>query len=175
MGSLSTKSARSWVGNPPWVWAVLVVLIAVVIALASLPQPYDAIGEVVAYAGLVTAVASKLRACLRLARGSESEPLLRVVRFWVVIAVFPVIVRLLNLFSKPDRDYIRMADYIRLAMNGSVYMALLSAMDVIERLLKRSGDGASVASMVEGREIEGLDVPAPTSLRPSGATDDAPG
>jgi hypothetical protein len=133
----------------------LVVVIAIVIAIPfveraqrSLPQPYHAISEVVVYAGLVTLVASKLRACLRLARGSESEPLLSTVIFWVVLGVFAVIVRLGNLFSTQDRDY------IRLARNGSVYLALLSALNVVERLLKRSGDEAGVASMVEGREID---------------------
>jgi hypothetical protein len=114
-----------------------------VIGKDYLPDPYYAIAEVISYAGLVWLVAGKLRACLRLARGSEYEKQLHVVVFWVGLGVLAVMGRLGDLFGTRDRDY------IRFVTSGSLYLALLYALQLVQRLQKRSAVGAGGDSMVE--------------------------
>jgi hypothetical protein len=117
--------------------AILVVLIAVVIGIDHLPQPYYAIGHVVIYAGLVAVIVGKLRTCLRLAKGSEYSSKLHGVVFWVVLGVFAVVAHLGDLFKTADRDY------IRLATSLALYLALLYALELVELLLKRAIVGSS--------------------------------
>jgi hypothetical protein len=117
--------------------AILVVLIAVVFGIDQLPQPYYAIGQLVIYASLVAAIVGKLRTCLRLAKGSEYSSKLHGVVFWVVLGVFAVVADLGDLFGTENRDY------INLATNLALYFALLSALELLERLLKRAIVGNS--------------------------------
>jgi hypothetical protein len=116
---------------------ILVVVIAAVVWIYYLPPPYFAIGQVVIYASLVAVIAGKLRTCLRLAKGSEYSSKLHRVVFWLVLGVFAVVALLGNLFKTEDRDY------ITLATNVAVYLALLYALELVELLLKRAIPGTS--------------------------------
>jgi len=117
--------------------AIIIVLIAAVIGSDYLPQPYCAIVPVVICAALVVGIASKLRTCLRLAKGSEYSSKVHRVVFWVVLAVFEVVPNLGNLFKTEDWDYIAFATPI------AVYLALLYALELVEELLKRGTAGSS--------------------------------
>jgi hypothetical protein len=125
---------------------ILVVLIAAVIGIFNLPQPYFAIGQVVIYAGLLAVIAGKLRTCLGLAKGSEYHPKVQVVVFWLFLGVSSVVAHLGNLFRTEDRDY------ISLTTNLAVYLALLCALELVEQLLKRAtaGTGLSAAESTAG-------------------------
>jgi hypothetical protein len=112
---------------------IVVALIAAIIGISFLPQPYYAIGQVVVYAGLVATIAWKLRDCLRLTKGTTYHQKLFNVVFWVVLGVLAVISHLGELFKTEDRDY------IRLATNVAVYLALLFALELVEQLLKEVG------------------------------------
>src|SRR5438045_1752408 len=85
---------------------IVLVLIAAVIGISFLPQPYYAIGQVVVYAGLVAALAGKLRACWRLAKGSKYYAKVQLVVLWVVLGVLSVVAHLGDLFGTENRDYI---------------------------------------------------------------------
>lgn len=121
---------------------ILVALVAAVVGISFLPNPYYAIGEVLIYAGLVALVAGKLRACLRLAYGSEYSTTLYGIIFWVVLGVFSVVARLEDLFSTENREYIRMAT------SGALYLALLFSLQMIEQLLKRGAATTLAAGAV---------------------------
>jgi uncharacterized membrane protein HdeD (DUF308 family) len=114
---------------------IVIMLIAAVVGISFLSQPYFAIGQVVIYAGLVAVIAGKLRTCLRLAQGSEYHQKVKVVVFWVVLGVFSVVVHLGDLFESENRDY------ITLATNVAVYLALLYALELVDLLLKRAIPG----------------------------------
>jgi hypothetical protein len=117
------------------VFCILVVVIAAGIGISYLPQPYYAIGQVVIYAGLLALIAVKLRTCLGLAKGSEYHSMVRLVVIWLVVGVFSVVAHLENLFRTENRDY------ITLATNVAVYLALLYALVLVELLLKRATAG----------------------------------
>jgi hypothetical protein len=77
---------------------ILLVLLAIVIAgvigIRHLGNPYYAIFSAVVYLGLVVSLAVRLRRCLRLSKGLEYSPSLRAVTVWVVFSVFGVVVHL---------------------------------------------------------------------------------
>jgi hypothetical protein len=135
----------------PLAWTIGIVILIVILVVPisaftwidSLPQPYFALGQVVIYAGIVAAIVGKLRTCFRLAQGSEYDKKLRVVVFWVVLGVFSVVWRLGLLFQTENRDYINMAT------NFALYLALLSALELVALLLKRAivGSGSSPATV----------------------------
>jgi hypothetical protein len=107
-------------------------LIALVIGMSYLSDPYCAIAAVANYAAFVAVVAVRLRACLRHARDSEYSATLKAVAFWLVLAVFSVIARLGTIIGAQNRDY------IELATSGAAYMALYCSLGVVERLLKKA-------------------------------------
>lgn len=130
---------------------VVVVLIAAVIGISFLPQPYYAIGQVVIYAGLVAAIAGKLRTCLRLSKGTDDYQKVNVVVVWVVLGVVSVVAHLADLFKTADRDY------ITLATNFAVYLALLYALELVSQLLERA-NVASAAAANDTSTTTALDV-----------------
>lgn len=111
--------------------AILLVLIAAVIGISFLGNPYYAIAEVLLYALLVTIVALRLRNCLRLAKDTVYEGKLKLVAFALVLAVFAVVARLGDIIGSENRDY------IRLATGGAAYLALFFALGVVEDLLRK--------------------------------------
>jgi hypothetical protein len=133
----STPKAKPGPATPTIAIGILVVLIAAVVGISLLPQPYFAIGQVVIYAGLVAAIVGKLRTCFRLAKGFEYQQKVRVVGFWVFLGVLSVVEHLWDLFQTENRDY------ITLATNVAVYVALLYALQLVELLLKRVIPGTS--------------------------------
>ena len=88
--------------------AILLVLVALVIGQSYLSNPYYAIAEVVAYGAMVALVAVRLRSCLRLARDSEYSKKLKAVAFWLVLAVFAVILQ----FQSAIWQYPRCPDFL---------------------------------------------------------------
>jgi hypothetical protein len=115
-------------------------MIASVIGISFLPQPFYAIGQVVIYASLVAGIAAKLRNCLRLTQGSEYLSKIHGIVLWVVLGVFPVVGHLGDLFTTENRDY------VTLAMNVSVYLALFYALELVEKLLKRATTETSASA-----------------------------
>jgi len=138
MDSLNSGSAQRKTGSVVIGLTILLGLIAAVVGLSCLPNPWYAVGEVAIYAVLVAVVAGKLRSCLRIAQGTEYSSALRGTVFWVVLGVFSVIAHLGDLFRTENRDYIRMAT------SGAVYLALLSSLNSVEQLLKRVAVGSSL-------------------------------
>src|SRR5262249_60442555 len=86
--------------------AILLVLIAAVIGISFLGNPYYAIAEVLLYALLVTIVALRLRNCLRLAKDTVYEGKLKLVVFALVLAVFSVVARLGGILGRENRAHI---------------------------------------------------------------------
>ena len=147
MASSSSGGGQAKPGNVVLGLTILVVLIAVVIGISFLSNPYYAIAELVIYGGLVAVVAAQLRTCLRLAKGSEYSSKLHGVALWVVLAVFLVVARLGDVLRTENRDY------IILATSGGAYLALLYSLKLVEQLLKRgvghsnsAGDAAGTSA-----------------------------
>jgi hypothetical protein len=145
MASTTTSSAEAKTSFVFKVFTIVIfaVMIAAAIAVFLLPRPYDAIGHVVMYVVLAAGIAVKLRTCLRLAQGSEYLSKLHGLGWWIVAGVLAVLPHLRDLFRTQDR-----VDYIRLATNLFLYLALLSALELVESLLKRTtaGSGSSGAA-----------------------------
>jgi hypothetical protein len=121
---------------------VLLVLVAVVVGIDYLEHPYYALAHLAIYGMMVFAVGQRLRACLRLAAAGEQSSRLYAVGFWLVLAVFGVLVRVGDLLQTGDRNY------LHLATNLGVWLALWVALGLVERLLRdgpRHGEAEPVA------------------------------
>jgi hypothetical protein len=153
MASSSSGGGNSKPRNVVFGLTILILVIAAVIGISFLSNPYYAIAELVIYGGLVGVVAAQLRTCLRLAKGSEYSSKLHVVAFWIVLAVFLVVARLGDVLGTENRDY------IMLATSGGTYLALLFSLKLVEQLLKRgvghsnsAGDAGTSAGAPAGAE-----------------------
>jgi hypothetical protein len=140
MTSPTTSNAQAKTGPVAKAFTIIIlaVLFAAVIAFFVLPRPYDAIGTVVIYAGLVVGIATKLRTCLRLGQGSQYLSKLHGIAFWVVVGVFGVVPQLQALFTSQVRDYIGLGTKLCLCL------ALLYALELVVPLLERATAGSGL-------------------------------
>jgi hypothetical protein len=136
--------------------AILLILVAVVVGVPFLGNPYYAIAEVATYALFVAVVAVRLRSCLRLAKDSEYSAKLKAVAFWLFLAVFTVFARLGSIIGNESRDY------VRLATSGVAYLALYCSLEVVEDLLKKA---AAKSQPGLAPESAGGSAPNPTLQR----------
>ena len=152
MESPSSRVSQAGYRQSLFAVVVLFALLAVAIGASYLPDPFYAVWQLAIYAGLVASVAATLRDCFRLvARGSEYTGFLGGIVLFVVGGVVGILGRIGDLVRTHDRDY------IRLATDGSVYLALLIATILIKRLLKTRapdacGDSGAAGAKVSDRE-----------------------
>lgn len=109
----------------------LVLVVAVLIAATFLGNPYFAIGNVILYVGAVTLVAFKLWECMRLAKGTEYHKMFFGVIVWLALTVLGFVSHVDEAIRSDNKDYIRTATSV------SIYLALLSALQLVEALLKK--------------------------------------
>jgi hypothetical protein len=119
---------------------ILVILIAAVIGISFLPNPYYVIGQGLIIAGVVAVGAGKLRSCYRLTQTPERSAQLRYlhqIALWGFIGVLSaagLLVELSTTESRPNTTVLVVSAFC---------LALLGALQLVEDLLKR---GASTNS-----------------------------
>jgi hypothetical protein len=119
---------------------VIAVLFASLIAFFLLPRPYDAIGIVVIYLGLLACIVAKLSTCIRLSHGSPYLLKLNGVSFWMVIGVLALLPYARDIFTTGVRDY------LRLGTGLCFLLALLYSLELVETLLVRTSRSSDTAS-----------------------------
>jgi hypothetical protein len=146
----SNAQAETGLAFKAFTIVLFAIMIAAGIGIFFLPRPYDAIGQAVIYAVLAAGIAVKLRNCLRLAQGTEYHSKLHGLGLWIVASLLILVPHLRDLFRTEGR-----VDYIRLATNLFAYLALLSALELIESLLKRATAGGTGSASAERAEAAG--------------------
>jgi TctA family transporter len=101
-----------------------------VIAFAG--NPYNAVARLIFYGLIVVFVGTRLWACYRLTRSSPELMQLVMVTLLLVMAVIGVIEHLTDVIQSENKDF------VRLATDTSMYIALALALCLAESALRRS-------------------------------------
>ena len=110
---------------------LLLLVVAVIVAATFLGNPYFAIGNVILYVAMVTVVAFQLRACMRLAKGTEYYKMFYGVILWLAITVLGFLTHIDEAIRSDNKDF------IRTATSFTIYLALSGALQLVESLLKK--------------------------------------
>jgi hypothetical protein len=127
---------------------ILVILIAAVIGISFLPNPYYVIGQGVIIAGVVAVGAGKLRSCYRLTQTPERSAHLRYlhqIALWGFVGVLSAAGLLVELSTTETRPNTIVLVIIAFCL------ALLGALQLAEDLLKRGTSTNSPAASGAGQ------------------------
>jgi hypothetical protein len=112
--------------------AVLILLVAAAVAFPFLGKPWQAAIQIGFYALVVAVVAVQLRDCLRLATSPAHASKLRVIGVLLALTVLTVVAHLADMLRSDDRDYLRVATDV------GVYLALVAALELVKQLLREA-------------------------------------
>lgn len=105
-------------------------IVGIVVGEQYLSPPYYAIAHLIAYAIGIVVVWRKSTICIRLVPAGELHAKLFSVRFWIGLTAIGVLIRGGEVYRSTDRHF------IMLATNLGLLLALSSALQLVERLLK---------------------------------------
>jgi hypothetical protein len=134
MASPSTDGNKPASGNRARGIVILVIalfLVAAIVATFFLGNPWYTIARVGFYAFVLVAICLQLRECVRLAKAPEYVSKLQLVGFWLALTALTVIGHIGQMFQSDNKDYVEVATDL------GVYLALLTSLELVKMLLSR--------------------------------------
>jgi hypothetical protein len=129
---------------------VLILLVAAALVALFLSKPWQAAIQIGFYALVVAVVAFQLLDCLRLATVPAHARKLKLIGLFLTLTVLAVVRHLADMLRSDDRDYLRVATDV------GVYLALIAALELVKQLLReapraapgerRAGSGAKAGT-----------------------------
>src|SRR5437763_4327614 len=129
---------------------ILVLFVAAVIGINFLSNPWYALVHIAFYVVVVTLVAFQLRDCLRLAKSPAHVSKLKFIALWLALTVLAVVTHLADMLRSDNRDYVRVATDL------GVYLALSWSLELVKLLLREAPSAVSRAAASSARAEPGV-------------------